>query len=95
MPVVETLERKPRPRRSFTLEFEAEIVEHCRRGDRSIRPVAPYTDLTETAVGARVTQVDHHARWSTSGDRNRGLMTHDRNRGHMTHEHQRVSCNGG
>jgi transposase-like protein len=27
---------KPRPRRSFTPEFKAEIVELCRRGDRSV-----------------------------------------------------------
>lgn len=26
--------KKPRPRRSFTPEFKAEIVELCRRGDR-------------------------------------------------------------
>jgi hypothetical protein len=38
MPILETMEpKKPRPRRSFTPKFEAEIVEHCRRGDRSIR----------------------------------------------------------
>jgi len=28
--------KKPRPRRSFTPEFKAEIVELCRRGDRSV-----------------------------------------------------------
>ncbi|WP_405876689.1 transposase [Streptomyces sp. NBC_00005] len=28
--------KKPRPRRSFTPEFTAEIVELCRRGDRSV-----------------------------------------------------------
>ena len=34
---METMERKkPRPRRSFTPEFKAEIVELCQRGDRSI-----------------------------------------------------------
>ncbi|WP_406318931.1 transposase [Streptosporangium sp. NBC_01639] len=32
--------KKPRPRRSFTPEFKAEIVELCQRGDRSIRQVA-------------------------------------------------------
>ncbi len=26
--------KKPRPRRSFTAEFKAEIVELCQRGDR-------------------------------------------------------------
>ncbi len=29
--------KKARPRRSFTSEFKAEIVELCRRGDRSVR----------------------------------------------------------
>ena len=48
---METMERKkPRPRRSFTPEFKAEIVELCQRGDRSIGQVARDFDLTETAV---------------------------------------------
>ncbi|MEW1843595.1 transposase [Nonomuraea angiospora] len=42
--------KKPRPRRSFTPEFEAEIVELCQRGDRSIGQVAKDFDLAETAV---------------------------------------------
>ncbi|MBG0851509.1 TerD family protein [Streptomyces spinoverrucosus] len=42
--------KKPRPRRSFTPEFKAEIVELCRRGDRSVGQVAKDFDLTETAV---------------------------------------------
>ncbi|WP_369779917.1 transposase [Streptomyces sp. R33] len=41
---------KPRPRRSFTSEFKAEIVELCRRGDRSVGQIAKDFDLTETAV---------------------------------------------
>jgi transposase len=64
---METMERKqPRPRRSLTPEFEAEIVEHCRRHGRSIRRVA--RDW--------VTQAHPHTEWSTSGDRNPGFMTH-------------------
>jgi transposase len=48
---METMERKkPRPRRSFTPEFKAEIVELCQRGDRSIGQVARDFDLTETNV---------------------------------------------
>ncbi|MFH8387288.1 transposase [Kitasatospora sp. NPDC018058] len=43
-------QKKPRPRRSFTPEFKAEIVELCRRGDRSVGQVAKDFDLTETAV---------------------------------------------
>ena len=49
---------KPRPRRSFTPEFKAEIVERCRRGDRSIGQVVRDFDLTETAVREWVRQAD-------------------------------------
>ncbi|MFJ2307746.1 transposase [Streptomyces sp. NPDC087787] len=38
--------KKPRPRRSFTPEFKAEIVELCGRGDRSVGQVAKDFDLT-------------------------------------------------
>jgi transposase len=54
---METMERKkPRPRRSFTSEFKAEIVELCRRGDRSIGQVARDFDLTEANVRTWVKQ---------------------------------------
>jgi len=33
---MENMRRKPRNRRSFTPGFKAEIVERCRRGDRSV-----------------------------------------------------------
>jgi transposase len=49
-------QEKPRRRRSFTLEFKAEIVEACSRGDRSIGQVARDFDLTETAVREWVKQ---------------------------------------
>jgi transposase len=42
--------KTPRPRRAFTAEFKAEIVELCLRGDRSVGRVARDFDLTETAV---------------------------------------------
>jgi hypothetical protein len=42
--------KKPRPRRSFTPEFKAEIDELCQRGDRSVGQVVRDFDLTETAV---------------------------------------------
>jgi transposase len=42
--------KKPRPRRSFSPEFKAEIVELCQRGERSVGQVAKDFDLTETAV---------------------------------------------
>jgi transposase len=50
--------KKPRPRRSFTPEFKAEIVEACRRGGRTIGQVARDFDLTETAVREWVKQAD-------------------------------------
>ena len=50
--------KKPRPRRKFTPEFKAEIVEACARGDRSIGKVAEDFDLTETAVRAWVKQAE-------------------------------------
>jgi transposase len=63
---------KPRPRRSFTPEFKADIVERCRRGDRSIGQVARDFDLTETAVREWVRQADVDA-----GKRD-GLITAER-----------------
>ena len=53
--------KKPRPRRSFTPEFKADIVERCRVGDRSIGQVAKDFDLTETAVRAWVNQAETDA----------------------------------
>jgi transposase len=64
--------RNQRPRRSFTPEFKAEIVELCRRGDRSISQVSRDFDLTETAVRAWVLQAAVDA-----GERE-GLTTEER-----------------
>jgi transposase len=59
MSKMETMERKkPRPRRSFTPEFKAEIVECCKRGDRSVGQVARDFDLGESAVRAWVKQAE-------------------------------------
>ncbi len=70
---METMERKkPRPRRSFTPEFKADIVGRCRVGDRSIGQVAKDFELTETAVRAWVKQADVDA-----GERD-GLTTEER-----------------
>ena len=44
--------KKPRPHRSFTPEFKADIVARCRQGDRTVRQIAQDFDLTETAVRA-------------------------------------------
>jgi transposase len=53
--------KRPRPRRSFTLQFKAEIVELCQRGDRSVGQVARDFDLTETAVREWVRQAERDA----------------------------------
>src|SRR5213592_2369633 len=58
--------REKRPRRAFTPEFKAEVVELCGRGDRSIGQVARDLDLTETAVRAWVRQAERDA--GTRGD---------------------------
>jgi transposase len=73
MSFMETMGRKkPRARRSFTAEFKADIVERCRRGDRTIAQVARDFDLTETAVRGWVKQAEVDA-----GERD-GLSTEER-----------------
>jgi transposase len=62
--------KKPRPRRAFTPEFKADIVERCRLGDRTVGQVAKDFDLTETAVPAWVKQAELDA-----GDRTDGLTS--------------------
>jgi transposase len=68
MSIMETMAKKrARPRRSFTPEFKAEIVELCQRGDRTVGQVAKDFDLTETAVRAWVKQADLDAGTHTDG----------------------------
>ena len=83
---METMEKKKsRPRRSFTPEFKAEIVERCRVGDRSIGQVARDFDLTETAVRAWVHQAEIDA-----GERE-GLTTEERQElSRLRRENQRL-----
>lgn len=64
--------KKPRPRRSFTPEFKADIVARCRQGDRTVRQVAQDFDLTETAVRAWVKQAE-----LDDGTRTDGLNSDD------------------
>jgi transposase len=59
--------KKPRPRRSFTREFKAEIVELCQRGDRSVGQIAKDFDLTETAVREWLKQAERDAGTRTDG----------------------------
>jgi transposase len=73
MPIMETVgKKKPRPRRSFTPEFKAEIVDACRRGDRTIGQVARDFDLTETAVR------DWVRRYEIDNGEREGLTTAER-----------------
>ncbi|MFD7159041.1 transposase [Kribbella sp. NPDC059898] len=65
--------KKPRPRRSFTPEFKAEIVELCQRGDRSVGQVAKDFDLTETAVRQWLNQAERDA-----GTGDGGLTTREK-----------------
>ncbi len=70
---METMERKPpRPRRSFTPEFKAEVVALVHHGE-SVGAVARELDLTETAVRAWVKQAELDA-----GTRSDGLTTTER-----------------
>ncbi|TDC46892.1 transposase, partial [Micromonospora sp. KC207] len=72
--IMEGMGKKPRrPRRAFTPEFKAEIVEVCRRGDRTVGQVARDFDLTETAVREWVRQADLDA-----GTRSDGLTSDER-----------------
>jgi transposase len=64
--------RQKRLRRAFTPEFKAEVVELCRRGDRSIGQVARDLDLTETSVREWLRQADIDA------GRRKGLTTEER-----------------
>jgi transposase len=65
--------KRSRPRRSFTPEFKAEIVELCRRGDRTVRQVSQDFDLTETAVREWVKQAE-----LDTGARTDGLTSSER-----------------
>jgi len=65
--------KRPRPRRSFTPEFKAEIVELCQRGDRTVRQVSQDFDLTETAVREWVRQAE-----IDTGTRSDGLKSDER-----------------
>jgi len=70
---MDAMGKQRRPRRAFTPEFKAEIVEVCRRGDRTIGQVAKDFDLTETAVRDWLRQADLDA-----GVRTDGLTTAER-----------------
>jgi transposase len=79
--------KKRRPRRSFTPELKAEIVELCQRGDRSVRQIAIDFDLTETAVRQWVVQAERDS--GTCAD---GLTTDGREElARLRRENRRLS----
>ncbi len=44
------MQQRRRRRRAFTAAYKAEVVELCRKGDRTIPEVARDLDLTESSV---------------------------------------------
>ena len=74
MSTMETMERKqPRPRRSFSPEFKAEVVALVRQPGKTAGGVAREMGLTETAVRAWVKQAERD-----DGTRADGLTTAER-----------------
>ena len=65
--------KRSRPRRAFTAQFKAEVVELCQRGDRTVGQVSKDFDLTETAVRQWVKQAELDA-----GTRSDGLTSEER-----------------
>src|ERR1700733_4599832 len=74
MSTMETMERKqPRPRRSFTPEFKAEVVALVRQPGKTAGAVAREMGLTETAVREWVKQAGRD-----DGTRTDGLSSAER-----------------
>ena len=69
---METMEQQRRPRRSFSAEFKAEVVDLCRTSGKPITEICRDLDLTETAVRRWVAQSEIDA-----GERE-GLTTTER-----------------
>ncbi len=79
--------KRSRPRRSFTAQFKAEIVQLCQRGDRTVGQVAKDFDLTETAVRQWVRQAELDA-----GARSDGLTSDEQAElGQLRRENRRLS----
>ncbi len=74
---MESMEQKrKRPRRSFSDEYKAEVVELCRSSDKSITEVAGDLGLTVSAVRRWVAQADIDAgrRPGTTSEENAELV---------------------
>ncbi|MFI6936787.1 transposase [Streptomyces sp. NPDC050287] len=98
---------KPRPRRSFTPEFQAEIVEQCRRGDHSLGQIAKDFDPTETAARDWMKQAETDAgerslltraavtpfeQFTSRHSRTAPLGTSKRPRAHRRNDYERPSA---
>ena len=70
---METMGKQHRPRRSFSPEFKAEVVELVRQPGKTAGGVARELDLTETAVREWVRQAD-----LDEGRRHDGLTSEER-----------------
>lgn len=70
--MMEAVGRKKKPprrrRREFTPEFKAEIVELCRRGDRTIAQVVADFDLVDSAVRRWITLAETAAKQDAKPD---------------------------
>jgi transposase-like protein len=55
--MVQAMQQKRRPR-AFTAAYKAEVVELCRKGDRSLPEIARDLDLTERSVRRWVEQAE-------------------------------------
>ena len=69
---METMEEQRRPRRSFSDEFKAEVIELCATSGKTIAQICRDLDLTETAVRRWVAQSEIDA------GRKDGLTTTER-----------------
>jgi transposase len=65
-------EQGRRPRRSFTDEYKAEVVDLCRHSDKSMAGIARDLDLTESSVRRWVAQAE------IDTGRREGLTTDER-----------------
>jgi transposase len=72
MSIMETMEQQRRPRRSFSDEFKAEVIELCATSGKTIAQICRDLDLTETAVRRWVAQAEIDA------GRKDGLTTTER-----------------
>ena len=69
---METMEAERRPRRSFSKEYKADVVELCRTSDKPLSQICRDLDLVETVVRRWIAQADIDA------GKREGLTTSER-----------------